>query len=310
MELFSTTLSQMAYLFTFIFLGYLLMKIRALPEGTAKVVSKLENNLLLPAMVFNTFANQFTAKTLTTAWRSILVSTALMVVMVIVALLSSRLFTKDGYLRKIYAYGLSFSNFGFMGYAVVKAIFPEFYMDYIIYTMPMWAGIYIWATPTLLMPEGQGGFKERLKNFLNPMFVCLVIGAVFGLGGLSCYIPEFAQNVINAAEGCMSPLAMMLVGITLADVKLKTVFTDFGVYAVSLVRLAAIPVIFVLAAKMIPFVRVDYVCALVTLSMPMGLSSIVIPAAYGNDTSKASGLALVSHAISCITIPLVFLWGC
>jgi len=310
MELFFTTLSQMGYLFSFIFLGYLLMKIRGLPEGTAKVISKLENNLLLPAMVFNTFANQFTAKTLTTAWRSILVSTALMVVMAAVALLSSRLFTKDGYLRKIYAYGLSFSNFGFMGYAVVKAIFPEFYMDYMIYTMPMWAGIYIWATPALLMPEGEGGWKERMKNFINPMFISLVIGVIFGLGDLGRFIPEFAQNVINASEGCMSPLAMMLVGITLADVKLKTVFTDFGVYAVSLVRLAVIPVIFILAAKWIPFVRVDYVCALVTLSMPMGLSSIVIPAAYGNDTSKASGLALVSHAISCITIPLIFLWGC
>ena len=174
----------------------------------------------------------------------------------------------------------------------------------------MWAGIYIWATPALLMPEGEGGWKERMKNFINPMFISLVIGVIFGLGDLGRFIPEFAQNVINASEGCMSPLAMMLVGITLADVKLKTVFTDFGVYAVSLVRLAVIPVSFVLAAKLIPFVRVDYVCALVTLSMPMGLSSIVIPAAYGNDTSKASGLALVSHAISCITIPLIFLWGC
>ncbi len=310
MQLFFTTMSQMGYLFTFIFLGYLLMKIRGLPEGTAKVVSKLENNLLLPAMVFNTFANQFTVETLKTAWRSIVISVALVVIVVVLVMFLSRFLSKDGYLRKIYSYGLCFSNFAFMGYAVVKAVFPEFYMDYVIYTMPMWAGIYIWATPTLLMPEGKGGLKERMKNFLNPMFVCLVIGVVFGLGDLGRFIPEFAQNVINATESCMSPLAMMLVGITLADVKLKTVFTDPAVYLISLLRLVAIPAIFILAAKFVPFARVDYICALVTLSMPMGLTSIVVPAAYGRDTSKASGLALVSHAISCITIPLIFLWGC
>ena len=41
--------------------------------------------------------------------------------------------------------------------------------------------------------------------------------------------------------------------------------------------------------------------------MPLGLNTLVIPAAYGKDTSAAAGMALVSHLLSCITIPLVFL---
>jgi predicted permease len=41
--------------------------------------------------------------------------------------------------------------------------------------------------------------------------------------------------------------------------------------------------------------------------MPLGLNTLVIPAAYGKDTSAAAGMALVSHFLSCISIPLVFL---
>jgi predicted permease len=42
------------------------------------------------------------------------------------------------------------------------------------------------------------------------------------------------------------------------------------------------------------------------LAMPLGLSTIVVPAAYGKDSTAASSMALISHLLSCITIPIIF----
>ena len=228
MELFAATLSRMGYLFTFIFLGYLLRKKNVLPKESATVISKLENNLLLPAMVFNTFSGQFTTKNLVTAGRSLLCSAGIIVAVILFAVLVGRFLTKDGYLKNIYTYGLSFSNFAFMGYAVVQAIFPEYYLEYLIFTMPMWTAIYLWGVPALLIPDtdGKGGLLSRLKSFCNPMFIFMGVGIVFGLAGWAKWIPAFALDVIGASEKCMSPLAMMLAGITLSEVNLKTVFGD------------------------------------------------------------------------------------
>ena len=39
--------------------------------------------------------------------------------------------------------------------------------------------------------------------------------------------------------------------------------------------------------------------------MPLGLNTVVIPAAYGKDTSIPAGMALVSHVLSIATIPLI-----
>ena len=40
--------------------------------------------------------------------------------------------------------------------------------------------------------------------------------------------------------------------------------------------------------------------------MPLGLNTVVFPAAYGGDTTPGAGMALVSHLILVITIPVMF----
>jgi predicted permease len=42
------------------------------------------------------------------------------------------------------------------------------------------------------------------------------------------------------------------------------------------------------------------------MAMPLGINAVVVPAAYGKDTSVAAGIAIISHVISCATIPLIF----
>lgn len=307
MDLFLSTLSQMAYLFSFIVLGFLLTKIGALPKDSAKVISKLENNLLLPAMVLNTFLNRFTVETLSTAWKTLLYSLVAALIAIFFAILSSRLITKDGYLRNIYTYGLSFSNFAFMGYAVVNALFPDIYFEYVIFTLPMWTCIYVWGTPELLIADGsKKSFGDRLKNFANPMFICMIIGIVLGLTGVGKFFPQWSLDLIRNTEACMSPLAMLLVGITLSFVDLKKTFTDFEIYIVSFLRLIVFPGVYLVLAKIFDFSGTNFLCTLCALAMPLGLSTIVIPAAYGRDTTKAASMALISHLLSCITIPIIF----
>ncbi len=320
MELFLSTMSQMAYLFSFIALGFILTKVGALPRDSAKVVSKLENNLLLPAMVMNTFTRHFTVETLATAGKSLLYSAVVLLIAIGISLILTRFLTCDGYLRKIYTFGLSFSNFGFMGYAVVNALFPEIYFEYVLFTLPLWMGIYVWGTPVLLIADGnQKGIRAGLKNFINPMFICMIIGMIFGLTGVmgsmdatgESFVAHSAvkwfMDVIAAAEKCMSPLAMLLTGITLAFIDLKKTFTCASIYVVSAIRLLVFPVLFMIVAKLFGFDNGTlFLCALCTLAMPLGLSTIVVPAAYGKDTSQAAGMALISHALSCITIPVIF----
>ena len=165
MTIFTTTLGQMVSLFSLIALGYILVKGGVLNKDAAAMLSKLENNLFIPALILNTFLTNFTVDKLSTTWQLLLFSLCIEVVMISLALLVGRLCERDQYKQGVVAYGLAFSNFGFMGIAVVRAMFPTLEFQYIIFTLVLWTLIYAWATPTLLIPVKGGGLKARLKSF-------------------------------------------------------------------------------------------------------------------------------------------------
>lgn len=307
MTLFLSTMNQMAFLLLLIAIGYILYKVKAVPENASASLSKMENNVFIPALVLGTFIENFTTAKLTVAWQFLLAGFIVVGISIPLAILASKCCTKDSYLRKIYTYGLSFSNFGFMGNAVVKALFPEIFMEYLIFTLPFWMLIYVWGVPALLIPSegGQQGLKDRLKSFLNPMFIAMLVGMIVGL--LSPTLPNFINTAVSSLGNCMSPVAMLLTGMTIAKIDLKRTFKTFSLYLVSLLRLVALPLLTILA---LVFLRLPYelaICAVCAQAMPLGLSPIVVPAGYGMDTTDAAGMTLISHLLSCITIPLIFM---
>lgn len=306
MSIFTTTLNQIAFLFGLIIIGYLLVKLKVLPDNSAMVLSKLENSVFIPALVMGTFIDNFTVERISSAWKLLAVSFIIACITIPFAIGVSKLLIKDKYIRKIYTYGLSFSNFGFMGNAVVSSLFPDIFFEYLIFTLPLWIFIYLWGVPRLLIADSgkKHTLGESFKSFVNPMFIAMLIGMIIGLSNIP--LPKWTISLINVSGDCMSPVAMILTGVVVSSISLKKTFTDIRIYIVSIIRLVIMPVIFIAVAVFFKMPETTYICALCSLAMPLGLNTIVIPSAQGKDTTVAAGMAVISHLLSCITIPFVF----
>ncbi len=137
------------------------------------------------------------------------------------------------------------------------------------------------------------------------MFVCMVIGMLIGIFKIP--MPDFVDTAISATSGCMSPVAMLLTGMTIAKIDIKKVLKVKSIYVVSLLRLIVYPLLFIGFLMLVPMNKTFAICAVASLAMPLGLNTIVIPAAYGKYTTTASGMALISHILAIITIPVIFL---
>lgn len=314
------TLYQMIFLFAFIVLGYVLTKSKYLPSSAAAILSKLENMIFIPALVLGTFIKNFTVQSFSSAWKILLFSLVLELVLIPIVILICKGCAKDSYTRKIYTYGLAFSNFGFMGNAVVAALFPDFFAEYILFTLPLWSLIYVWGVPSLLMSsddDGKPTLRSRLKSFVNPMLICMVVGMLIGITGVGTMdlsgVPVLdgvrgsVLSIIDVAGSCMSPIAMLLTGITLGSINLSGTLKRGSIYVVSVLRLLVFPLVAIGILWFFPSCpEVLVICTVCSLAMPLGLNTIVIPSAYGKDTSTAAGMALVSHLLSVLTIPLIF----
>ena len=314
MDLFEPIFNQMIFLFAFILIGFILSKWKFIPDNATKTISKLENIVFVPALVMYTFILNCTPAVLASVWKLLVLAFALVFLLIPLSLLAAKLCFKENYLRKIATYGLAFSNFGFMGNAIMNAVFPEIFFEYTVFTLPFWFMIYLWGAPVLLISDNSGEkvkFTKRLKSFVNPMLIGMFIGLILGLTGLGMKLPKGILSVIKTSGDCMSPLAMLLTGITIGQTDVLSLLKRWRIYLTSAVKLLIYPLIMLAILFFLPqngfFTPVFFKCAMCIAAMPMGLNTIVIPAAYGKDTTDAAGLALVSHLFSVGTIPLAFL---
>lgn len=303
MQVFTATLNQMLVLFIFMALGFFLNKKRLLPLDDSIVLSKLETYAFVPCLVFSVFYKYCTVENFKQKWTYMLYGAAVMAVSLPIGIVLAKFFAKDGYLKKIYTYSFAVANFSFMGNAVVLGVFGEKVLfDYMIFTLPL--NLYVYSIGTASLIPAEKGGKISVKTFVNPIFIALILGAVCGL--LSVPLPKFITTAISSAGACMSPLAMLLTGFVIGEYNLKTLASDKKVYLASVIRLIILPSAFMAVLLLLKTDKDIIRVALCATAMPLGLNTVVFPAAYGGDTTPGAGMALVSHLISVITIPVMF----
>jgi predicted permease len=303
-EIFSSVIFQIAVLFSFIFIGFTIRQGGFLPENSAEIFSKLENRILMPAVVINTFRTNCTVKNISEKWVFIAYSTGVLLFCIATGFVASRFLGKTEYLKKVYRYSISVSNFGFVGTAMVSGIYGAESMelfDYLMFTLPL--NLFTYSIGIAwLVPNGHGKFS--MKNFVNPIFVSIFIGAILGL----LPIPKFrlVTTIINSTAACMSPIAMILTGFVIGGYSFANLFGKWQTYVVAGIRLVFLPTVSVLVLKLFNAPQEAVVATLCANAMPLGLNTVIIPSAYGKSLDDGASIALVSQLTAVFTIPILF----
>lgn len=291
---------QTLILFVFIFIGYALAKFKLLPGSASLVLSKLLVYVFLPSLTFNTFATNFNVNKISEHGDILLIATITMIIMIPVAKLIARALTQDKLEQGIYSYTLTTPNYGYMGYALMTALYgDEMLMKMMIFTLPISVYTYTEGFRVLTGKE-----KITLKNIVNPLFASLFAGAVFGLSGFA--MPAVISTVLAKSSACMAPTSMILTGIVLAGFSLRETLANGKVYFVSFLRLIAIPLAVYFSVRLFTSDKTSLIVAVLTFSMPAGLNTIIFPNLSGANCKTGSSLITVANILSLATIPILF----
>lgn len=309
LQTFLVTLSTMLVMFLCMIIGFVLNKKKLIPENSDGVMSKLENYIFVPALVFSSFMDNCTVESLSKYYNIVLYSIVAIIFALIITFSISRFFVKENnYQRKIYNYALTFGNFAFMGNAIVPAILgsvdSSILFKYLLFTIPLNVAVYSWGVSSLV-PEGEEK-SSPLKNLLNPIFISLIVGAVFGLANISWYIPDFIIKTVDYCKACMAPVSMILTGFVIAKYPFKELISDGKIYIATALRLFVIPVVILQGLKLLGASQLILTLALFAYATPLGLNTVVFPAAYGGDSKIGASMAMISHTLSVISIPVMY----
>lgn len=291
----SIIIQKIAFLYIFILLGYLFGKgKKGLTEHTP-MLTFLAVNVFLPAKVFGSFSTYFTVDYISDHYPMLLVSVTLLLLLHFVGNLTARLMGA-GEEKGIYAYTVTISNYGYLGYALVEGVFGAMALtDMILFCLPF--SLYTYTVGYIKLTGGRFSFKR----LLNPVTMASLLGMIVGISGLQK--PALVEDLLSACSGCLGPITMLLTGLTLSEYTLRRMLGDKKVYVLTAVRLLVLPALVFGAFKLL-HLEAFMLPALLMAAMPSGLNTIIFPKNMGRSPELGAKLALISHALSCITLPI------
>ena len=211
----------------------------------------------------------------------------------------------------LYMFMTVFSNVGFMGFPVADALFGSEGVFYAAVFNCIF-NISVFTLGVFMINYGRG--KEAggasalsLKKILNPGVLCSIVAVVIFL--LELPVPEVIMDVLSSVGGLTSPLAMILVGASLAMMNIKEMFGDFKVYIYTLIRQIALPL---LSWPVIDrFIENDVVATvtLVMTAMPVANTAVLFATEYGCGEKEAAKVIFLTTLAAIVSIPVV-MWVC
>jgi len=316
MLIFNNTLVQMMTMFTLISLGYLLRKKKVFPESSGITMARMETFIFVPALSLFVQMTRCNVENFKENFSLMLYGLVIVVSSIIIAYPLSKCFVKKGdnspgnsYQRNIYKYTLTFGNYGFMGNYIVLGVWGnEFLYKYLLFTFLVGIFCNSWGL-YILIPKEQNAsiWKNLKKGLITPPIIALVTGVILGLLDFDKFIPQFILNALENAGNCQGPVAMILAGFVIGGYNFKELISNKKVYVATFLRLIVIPSVIMLILRFIGTSEEIMTLALIAFATPLGLNTIVYPAAYGGDTQTGASMAMISHTLSVITIPLMYL---
>ena len=175
-----------------------------------------------------------------------------------------------------------------------------------------------WSIGAFMMTgdKKQMSFK---RAFLNPTVIGIVVGLVLFFAIQKPFVQLAEENTIgytilsklsetfNFLANMVTPLAMLVIGIKLANINVKELFLDGLTYVSCFNKLIVMSLVTMLVVAFLPIEPIAKYALFFGLSMPSATNTVMFAVQFGGDSKFATSSVLLSTIISILTIPLMFL---
>ena len=290
-------LRQIVIMFLYMAIGGLLFQKGLITKEGSKSLANLLLYVVLPCVVVKSFCVARTPERTSGLLVSFLAALGILLLAMAV---SHLLFQKN----PIDDFGAAFSNAGFMGFPLVAAVQGSEAIFYAAGFVALLNALQ-WTYGQSLI-SGDPGYRSPKAILKNPLVLSLLLGML-----IFCFeipVPAIASDLLAALAALNAPLAMVILGVYLAQTDPKTLFNDPHLYVVAAARLVLIPLLTILMLKLLP---AEYAAIATTLvivaAAPIGSNVAVYAQKLGKDYAYAVRGVCLSTLLSAITMPLLML---
>ena len=294
----ATVLGKIISIFIIMVVGIVCYKMNIIDKYAKDKLSQLSTWIVCPMLIFMSFQMEYDAELL----KKMMIVFGLALLSFAISIMLANLFLREteGYDNSVERFGVIFTNCGFIGIPLGSAIFGNIGVIYATLFVAAFH-VFCWTYGISLLDKG----KFQLKKLINPCLIAVVLGVFFFV--MQIKVPENIAYALNSISNMNTPLAMLISGVVLAQLDLKTTLQKLAkgrLLFVVLLRGIISPAIFALLIRLIPIDEQMRIVSAMTAACPTGAFTITLSILYGRDDTYGTEILCTSTLLSIITIPL------
>lgn len=295
MELVKILLGQIGIMFIFMMIGFLLFRTGKISREGSKEIGNILIYVIIPAVVMNAYMTDFSVE----RFKKLFVSFFLSFLALALSMFLAHIIFKK---HSIEDFGTAFSNAGFMGIPIIQAMLGNeavFYASAFVALL----NIFQWTYGVFIITKDRS--KISLKKILtNPVLLSMIAGIL--LFCLPLEVPEIGKKAVSLLAGMNAPVAMISIGVYLAQITAKELFSDATAYKGSFVRMILIPMATLGFLSLFPaFDKGLKLAVLIAAASPVGSNVAIFAQIHNKDYIQAVKSICLSTVLSIVTMPLI-----
>ena len=196
-------------------------------------------------------------------------------------------------------------NVGFFGMPVVRALFPDA-PEAAVYSCMFNVSLNIIAwTVGVFTLTGEKKYISLRAAFLNPSVLAAAVGFVLYLLKANTWFPELLRTGFRALGTTSTPLCMIILGIRLAAMDLRKLFTTPLAWLISAGKLLVFPLFCWALTLPFPLDPAFRGSILILAATPCASILLNLAEIHHHGQDLAANCALLSTLLSILTIPLL-----
>ncbi len=208
---------------------------------------------------------------------------------------------------RIVTIGSVLGNVGFFGLPLMKALLPgnpevlcysSIYvisMNILVFTM----GVYCLTRDTR--------YLSLRAALITPSMAGMCIGLPLYLLGLGKFVPQPLVNGLELLGTMTTPLCMVILGVRLATVSLKKLFSRPFVYLACLGKLVVFPLFCYALVRLLPVDETIQTSVFILSATPCASIILNMAELHRSETELSANCVLLSTLLCIVTIPLLML---
>ena len=290
-------LQQMGVIIILVAIGIFLYGRKIIDNDVSKKLSAIVMDVCNPALILSSILSGNITATRHDLLEAMILGVAFYIGLALFGFVLPLILGVKKDLRRFYNVMTVYTNVGFIGIPVARAILPENAILYVIVCNVMYCFLFYTHGITVL---SNGKEKMNFKKIFSPGTVMAIISLVV------CWFkikpPLIISNSVTHIGNATVFLSMALLGVSIARSDFLKGFKNFRIWLYILIRMIMLPVAMFFGLRALGFDKLLVLGFSLMAMMPIGNLPLIQSEKMGEDTELLSTAITVSTIASVVTI--------